>query len=60
MDAYLAYRGYRGTISFSDELQCFFGKIDDITTLVCYEGDTRTALEEAFERAGGDIRCVRC
>ena len=51
MSKYLSYRGYRGTISFDETNQCFFGKIADITTLVFYDGDTRTALQEAFEEA---------
>ncbi|MEP5764247.1 MAG: hypothetical protein ABJ308_06625 [Halieaceae bacterium] len=51
MQSHLSYRGYRGTINFSDELQCFFGKIDDIGTMVCYDGDSRTSLQEAFESA---------
>ena len=61
MNQYLAYRGYRGTINFSAELQCFYGKIDDISLLVCYEGDTRTTLQEAFERAVDDylLNCAR-
>ena len=61
MNQCLAYRGYRGTINFSEELQCFYGKIDDIALLVCYEGDTRTSLEEAFERAVDDylLNCAR-
>ena len=61
MEQYLAYRGYRGTINFSAELQCFYGKIDDISLLVCYEGDTRTTLQEAFEQAVDDylLNCAR-
>ena len=61
MEQFLAYRGYRGTINFSAELQCFYGKIDDISLLVCYEGDTRTSLEEAFARAVDDylLNCAR-
>jgi predicted HicB family RNase H-like nuclease len=61
MHSHLSYRGYRGTINFSEELQCFFGKIDHISTLVCYEGDTRTALQEAFEAAVDDylLNCAR-
>jgi predicted HicB family RNase H-like nuclease len=61
MEQYLAYRGYRGTINFSAELQCFYGKIEDISLLVCYEGDTRTTLQDAFERAVDDylLNCAR-
>ena len=61
MEQFLVYRGYRGTINFSNELQCFYGKIDDISLLVCYEGDTRTALQEAFESAVDDslLNCAR-
>lgn len=61
MRQFLAYRGYRGTLNFSEELQCFYGKIDDINLLVCYEGDTRTSLQEAFERAVDDylLNCAR-
>jgi predicted HicB family RNase H-like nuclease len=61
MQQYLSYRGYRGAINFSDELRCFFGKIDDITPLVCYEGNTRSSLQVAFERAVDDyiLNCAR-
>jgi len=48
---YLSYRGYRGTVEYSAELQCYFGKIDDVSALICYDGDTRSVLQEAFERA---------
>ena len=59
--SYLSYRGYRGTVRFSDEDQCFFGKIADIRTLVFYQGDTRTSLQEAFEFAVEDYlrNCAR-
>jgi predicted HicB family RNase H-like nuclease len=61
MEQCMSYRGYRGTINFSEELQCFFGKIDDISLLVCYEGDTRMTLQSAFERAVDDyvLNCAR-
>ena len=61
MEHCLAYRGYRGTINFSEELQCFYGKIDDITLLVCYEGDTRSSLRDSFEMAVDEylLNCAR-
>ena len=59
MSEYLTYRGYRGTVRFDEAGQCFFGKIADISTLVFYDGDTRTSLQEAFEHAV-DAYLVAC
>ena len=48
----LEHRGYSGTIHFSAEDECFYGKIDLSTEDVwLYEGKTLEQIQKAFEEA---------
>lgn len=48
------YKGYYGSVHYSDEDQVFHGKIEFIRSLVTYEGINVKNLREAFETAVDD------
>lgn len=50
----MAYKGYFGSVHFSDEDQIFHGKIEFIRGLVSYEGTDVRSLRTAFEEAVDD------
>jgi len=51
MNNILEYKGYFGTIEFSEPDNVFFGKIMGIRSLILYEGDNIKSLKEDFEGA---------
>ena len=47
---YLKYKGYTGSVEYSDEDQCLFGRVQGLTKdLVTYEGSTIEELTKDFE-----------
>jgi len=50
----LCYRGYEGSINYSKEDKCYWGKILDIKDLVLYDSKEAGHLEDAFEEAVED------
>lgn len=50
----LSYKGYIGTVNFSEKDGVFFGKIEGIDGLVNFEGESVTELTEAFHDAVDD------
>lgn len=50
----LKYKGYIGTVEMSLEDNLLFGKVEGITSLVNYEGETVEDLKKAFEQAVDD------
>lgn len=50
----LKYKEYLGTVSFSNEDQCLYGKVIGIDDLVSYESDSVSGLKKAFETAVED------
>ena len=50
----IEYNGYIGTVEYSSEDRCFFGKIDMINDLVTFEADNAIELEENFKNAVDD------
>jgi predicted HicB family RNase H-like nuclease len=48
------YKGYNGSVHYSDEDQVFFGKVEYIRSLVNYEGTDVKSLKQAFEEAVDD------
>ena len=50
----MAYKGYHGSVHYSDEDQVFHGKIEFIRSLVSYEGTDVRKLRTAFEEAVDD------
>ena len=47
----MTYKGFTGTVEWSDDDQCYFGKLQNIDDLVMYEGSTREELEDYFREA---------
>ena len=45
----IEYNGYIGTIEYSQEDKCFFGKLDMINDLVTFEANNADELEENFK-----------
>ena len=50
----LNYKGYFGTVNFSEKDDCFYGKIEGIDGLVNFEGQSVSELKEAFHEAVDD------
>ena len=57
----LTYKGYIGSVSFSEKDNVFFGKIEGINGLVNFEGESVKELTGAFHNAVDDYLeyCVR-
>jgi len=47
----MSYKGYYGSVEFSDEDNVFFGRIVGINDRITYEGDNVTDLRRDFEEA---------
>mgnify|MGYP000972428585 FL=1 len=54
MNNTLEYRGYFGSVEFSSEDDCFFGKILGINDLVTFEGNTVDEIKTSFCEAVDD------
>lgn len=50
----LNYKGFIGSVSFSENDNVFFGKIEGIDGLVNFEGESVTELRESFHEAVDD------
>ena len=50
----VCYLGYRTEIEWSEEDKLYYGKIEDITDLVCFEGKTIEEARENFKTAVDD------
>lgn len=50
----MKYKGYFGSIEYSDEDGVFFGEIEFIRALVTFEGKSVESLREAFKEAVDD------
>lgn len=48
MSNLLSYKNYNGTVEYSKEDSCLFGKVIGIKSLLSYEGDSVKELEENF------------
>ncbi|OAV65681.1 hypothetical protein Barb6_02799 [Bacteroidales bacterium Barb6] len=47
----LKYKDYIGTVSYSEDDEVFFGKVEGINGLVNFEGNSVYELRKAFEEA---------
>lgn len=47
----LSYKGYTGTVNFSEKDSVFFGKMEGIDGLVNFEGESVAELTNAFHEA---------
>ena len=45
------YKGYIGSVHYSDDDQVFFGKLEYIKSLVNFEGTDVKSLKQSFEEA---------
>ena len=50
----MTYKGYIGSVAYSEKDQVFFGKIEGINGLVNFEGESVTELTKAFHEAVDD------
>lgn len=50
----LRYKGFLGTVNFSEKDEVFYGKIEGIDGLVNFEGESVKELTEAFHEAVDD------
>jgi len=48
---HMEYRGYIGSVEFSQEDECFFGKVLGVRGLISYEGESVKELKEDFQNA---------
>ena len=51
MSDLLSYKNYNGTVEFSKEDNCLFGKVIGIKSLISYEGASVKELEQDFHNA---------
>lgn len=49
MSNLLSYKNYNGTVEYSKEDSCLFGKVVGIKSLLSYEGDSVQELEQDFQ-----------
>lgn len=49
MSDLLSYRNYNGTVEYSKEDSCLYGKVVGVKSLLSYEGDSIQALEADFQ-----------
>lgn len=47
----MTYKGYVGSVEFSDADGVLFGKVQGVRSLISYEGETREALKVDFREA---------
>lgn len=50
----ITYKGYIGSVSFSEKDNIFFGKVEGINGLVNFEGESVEELKQSFHRAVDD------
>lgn len=50
MSNLLAYKNYNGTVEYSKEDKCLYGKVVGIKSLLSYEGKSVQELEEDFQK----------
>ena len=49
MSDLLSYKDYNGTVEYSDDDKCFYGKVVGIKSLLSYEGVSVQELEKNFQ-----------
>lgn len=50
MSDFMKYKGYLGSVEYSADDNCLFGKVMFIKSLLMYEGDTLQELETMFRQ----------
>lgn len=51
MSNLLSYKNYNGTVEYSQEDECLYGKVVGIKSLISYEGSSVQELKTEFENA---------
>lgn len=51
MSRLLSYKNYNGTVEYSSDDECLFGKVIGIKSLISYEGNSVEELKKDFENA---------
>lgn len=51
MSGLLSYKNYNGTVEYSKEDKCLYGKVLGVKSLLSYEGQSVQELEENFEHS---------
>ena len=54
MSNILEYKGYYGTVEFSDKDNILFGKVLGVNSLISFEGDSVQSLRDDFQGAVDD------
>ena len=54
MDNFMEYKGYVGSVEFSEEDALYYGKVQGICSLISYEGSTAKELVADFHGAVND------
>lgn len=54
----MEYKGYTGSIEFSEEDNVYFGKVIGIRSLISYEGENKEQLFENFKESVDDYRTL--
>lgn len=54
MKEMMEYKGYKGSVHYSDEDELFHGKVKFIRSLLSYEGTDMESLRKDFEEAVDD------
>lgn len=49
MSNLLSYKNYNGTVEYSKDDECLYGKVVGIKSLLLYEGNSIQELEQAFK-----------
>lgn len=49
MSNLLSYKNYNGTVEYSKEDNCLFGKVIGLKSLLSYEGESLSELEQDFQ-----------
>jgi len=50
----MTYKGFIGSVSFSEQDEVFYGKIEGISSLVNFEGESVSELKSSFHQAVDD------
>ena len=54
----IEHEGFLGSVHFSSEDKCFFGKVEGIDDLISFEGDTVKNLTKNFHIAVDDYKAL--
>ena len=58
MNNTMKYKGYIGSVEFSEEDSIFFGKVTGISAMISYEGENTRELADNFHTAVDDYLAV--